>query len=72
MGNALDRAWTLLDGLVDRIREESDDEEVSYLRAEALGAARVIALWYGDRGTSWVRSEASARRRLRERLEEEE
>ena len=59
--NALDRAWRQLDDLVDDIHTGGDEEEVSHLKAEALGVATAIAEWYPSRGIDWVRQEAFAR-----------
>ena len=72
--NGLDRAWTILDGIVDAIqsaKEDGDDEEADFLRAEALGAAKVVACWCGSRGVDWVRQEVKARRDLKLRVESE-
>lgn len=69
--NGLDSAWAILDGIVDAIQsaqQEGDEEEADFLRAEALGAAKVIACWYGSRGVDWVRQEATGRKALRDKL----
>jgi hypothetical protein len=61
--NALMEAWSELDRLTAKLI--NNPEATDLTRGEALGVARVLAMFYPNLGLKWVRAEAVRRYRHR-------
>jgi hypothetical protein len=59
--NALMEAWDELDRLTAKLIDNAGETDLT--RGEALGVARVLAMFYPNLGLNWVRAESVRRYR---------